>query len=447
MSFVLGALTLAACETAPKIDYVILSGNVSNTEAENVMVATNSQRFSLELKDGTFSDTIKLDYPQYMRMMVGREYTNIFLEPGKNVEMTVDMTNMDSTISYAGAGGESNNYLAKKLLASQNDMGFMDLFGKEADEFIQVISDMKASRLATLTDANVSNMTFINLEKQSIESQYLAAKINYESYYQYVTKNEDFKVEANFLDDVHAANKDDEAAYKSGSSYTNLVMNYFTVTLMQDNAEDAFTKIGQLKSEFIKEAIAKQITNRLTPGDENLEAKYAGVKSVSKDSATLANIEVRTEKLRKLMAGNPSPTFDYENYNGGNTTLADLKGKYVYVDVWATWCGPCKREIPFLKELEREYHGQPIEFVSISVDRKPDYDKWREMVADKELKGVQLFADKDWKSDFVQGYDIQGIPRFILIDPDGNIVNPNEMRPSSPKIRDYFNGLLGNPSS
>lgn len=148
-------------------------------------------------------------------------------------------------------------------------------------------------------------------------------------------------------------------------------------------------------------------------------------------------------------AGSPSPTFEnYENFKGGTTSLSDLKGKYVYVDVWATWCGPCKREIPSLKKLEKTYHGKNIEFVSISVDdakRSGSMEKahaaWKKMVAEKELSGVQLFSDKAWQSDFVQAYKIQGIPRFILIDPKGNIVNPDAPRPSSPALVELFNSL------
>ncbi len=60
---------------------------------------------------------------------------------------------------------------------------------------------------------------------------------------------------------------------------------------------------------------------------------------------------------------------------------------------------------------------------------------------EKELTGVQLFSDKAWKSDFVQDYKIQGIPRFILIDPKGNIVNPDAPRPSSPALIELFNSL------
>jgi len=153
--------------------------------------------------------------------------------------------------------------------------------------------------------------------------------------------------------------------------------------------------------------------------------------------------------------GKPSPTFDdYENYKGGTTSLADLKGKYVYVDVWATWCGPCIAEIPSLKKVEKAYHGKNIEFVSISVDDGRGFKAenkelalaaskkgWKKMIAEKEMGGIQLFSDKAWQSDFVQGYKIQGIPRFILIDPAGNIVNADAPRPSSPKLIEVFNEL------
>ena len=137
-----------------------------------------------------------------------------------------------------------------------------------------------------------------------------------------------------------------------------------------------------------------------------------------------------------------SPSFDYENHKGGKTKLADLSGKYVYVDVWATWCGPCRAEIPSLKAIEENYHGKNIEFVSISIDVAKDHDKWKNFVSDKSLGGVQLFADKDWNSDFMNGYGINSIPRFILIDPNGKIVKSDAARPSDPKLKEELDKLL-----
>jgi len=150
------------------------------------------------------------------------------------------------------------------------------------------------------------------------------------------------------------------------------------------------------------------------------------------------------EQIRKLVAmkGKPSPVFTFENHKGGTTSLADLKGKYVYIDVWATWCGPCRAEIPYLQETEKKYHGKNIEFVSVSIDAQKDHDKWKRFVDDKSLGGIQLMADRDWKSDFVTAYSINGIPRFILVDPDGNVVDADAPRPSNAALAKKLDELL-----
>ncbi len=120
-------------------------------------------------------------------------------------------------------------------------------------------------------------------------------------------------------------------------------------------------------------------------------------------------------KLAKSKLNNTmSPSFDCENHKGGKTKLEDFKGKYVYIDVWATWCGPCRAEIPSLKKMEEKYHGKNIEFVSISVDVDKDHEKWKTFVDEKELGGIQLFADKNWNSDFMKSFGVTSIPRFII---------------------------------
>ena len=113
----------------------------------------------------------------------------------------------------------------------------------------------------------------------------------------------------------------------------------------------------------------------------------------------------------------------------------------VIVDFWATWCGPCIREIPSLKKVEKQYHGKNIQFLSISIDDKKDHQKWKDMIKEKELGGIQLFADNVWESKFVADYYVKGIPKFILLDPQGNIVVPNAPRPSDPKLIELFTEL------
>lgn len=152
-----------------------------------------------------------------------------------------------------------------------------------------------------------------------------------------------------------------------------------------------------------------------------------------------SNYKKMHENTVRLAKGKASPVFKgYENFNGGTTSLTDLKGKYVYIDIWATWCIPCIAEIPSLKALAKEYQNKNIEFVSISVDRPNAYEAWKEMVEDEALSGIQLFADNNFDSEFIKAYGINAIPRFILIDPNGNIVDGDAARPSDPKLKDLF---------
>lgn len=155
-----------------------------------------------------------------------------------------------------------------------------------------------------------------------------------------------------------------------------------------------------------------------------------------------SNYEAMHETLTRLGKGKASPMFaNYENFKGGKTSLADLKGKFVYIDVWATWCAPCKAEIPALKALEKEFMGKNIQFVSISVDKPEAHETWKKMVADEQLSGIQLYADNNFESQFILDYGINAIPRFILIDGAGNIVDADAPRPSDPKIKELFTEL------
>lgn len=154
-----------------------------------------------------------------------------------------------------------------------------------------------------------------------------------------------------------------------------------------------------------------------------------------------SNYEKENANYAAFKKGTASPKFNYPDIHGENVSLDDLKGKYVYVDVWATWCGPCKREIPFLKKLDAEYKDKNIAIVSMSIDKMKDRDKWLKMVKEENLQGIQIMADKDWNSDFVRAYMIQGIPRFILIDKEGNIFDADAPRPSDPNLKVLLNSL------
>ncbi|SNR14593.1 TlpA family protein disulfide reductase [Tenacibaculum jejuense] len=176
-----------------------------------------------------------------------------------------------------------------------------------------------------------------------------------------------------------------------------------------------------------------------------LDTAFVNIQKKNIEGLKAQLVKIHSDKLyfkSTLGKGKPSPKFkDYETPDRTPMSLDDFKGKYVYIDVWATWCQPCLAQIPSLHKLEEEYKGKNIEFVSISIDKRDDYFTWSDMIEEKNLGGVQLFANEN--QDFTKAYRIDNIPRFILIDPEGNIVSSDAPRPSNPALKDLFaeNGI------
>lgn len=146
------------------------------------------------------------------------------------------------------------------------------------------------------------------------------------------------------------------------------------------------------------------------------------------------------EKLVKYQKGAPAYNFELTDINEKKVSLKSLAGKVVVVDVWATWCGPCKAEIPHLKALTADMSGKDVVFVSISTDKEADKEKWKQFVAEKELDGVQLY-DPSGKS-MIGYYKIPGIPRFMVFDKAGKIVSVDAPRPSTPDLKKMIEQYL-----
>lgn len=219
--------------------------------------------------------------------------------------------------------------------------------------------------------------------------------------------------------------------------------NYLARATVEESKTD-YDKLFALKeADFIAQVDQKCDSDIAKLESSNLDPAFISLQKKQIEGTKIGMKQYYAEIQKKQLLNNTvSAPFDYLNFKGGNTKLSDFKGKYVYIDVWATWCGPCRAEIPFLKKVEEKYEGKNIAFVSISVDVQKDLEKWKKFVTEKELVGVQLFADKDWNSDFMKSYSINSIPRFILIDPTGKIVNADAVRPSNPKLQEQLDALL-----
>ena len=155
----------------------------------------------------------------------------------------------------------------------------------------------------------------------------------------------------------------------------------------------------------------------------------------------IAYVRNRLEVLANLpQQGESSIDFTYPDKDGNDVSLSDFVGSVVYVDVWATWCGPCRAEIPFLHDLEEEYRDKNVTFVGVSLDIEKNRQSWLDMMVEKEMKGVQIFAD-GW-SQITKDYAINSIPRFMLFDSEGKVSDLDASRPSSEDIRPALDALL-----
>lgn len=139
-------------------------------------------------------------------------------------------------------------------------------------------------------------------------------------------------------------------------------------------------------------------------------------------------------KLAETKAGVPAFNFSFADVNGKATGLSDLRGKVVLLDLWATWCGPCRAEEPHWEKLNEEYKDKAVAFVGISTDQ--DKAKWVEYVKEKNAKGIQLHAGPS--NPLSEAYKVNAIPRYILIDKKGNLITADSPRPSDPKLRELL---------
>ncbi|MCF6222153.1 MAG: TlpA family protein disulfide reductase [Flavobacteriaceae bacterium] len=453
--FVIIALSIISCsKEEDQVKYVLFSGKIENIDGGKLSVR-NSEKEIKEitvLENGTFSDTIHNLDTGYYTFKYGNETSAFYLKPGYNLQLKLDTKEFDESVNYLGNGSEENNYLAqvylnKEALGKLNSYQYLGTLDEA--EYVSKMDSLKVLHTDYLNKQQNLDRDFKALEQASITYGWAANLQLHEPYKRYISKDQTYNASDNFYAFEKDLNLEDENLLQI-PTYKRYITTYYrqkgSELAKEKDIEDDIALLNvvskEVKSPKIKEFLLFGAAKYGISYTSDLQKYFDTFMASSTDEAHKKDITDKYNKLIKLSKGKLSPKFTvYENFKGGTTSLDDLKGKYVYIDVWATWCGPCIAEIPALKSTEEKYRNKNIAFVSMSIDKKKDYDKWRTMVVEKELSGIQLFAPNDWKSDFVSDYGIMGIPRFILIDPEGNIVNANAPRPSSDKLIETFNDL------
>jgi peroxiredoxin len=127
--------------------------------------------------------------------------------------------------------------------------------------------------------------------------------------------------------------------------------------------------------------------------------------------------------MEKTAIGKPALAFTQNDVNGKPVSLSDFRGKYVLVDFWASWCGPCRAENPNVLKAYNQYKDKNFTVFGVSLDEKGD--NWKKAVEEDKLPWTQASDLKGWKNEAAQQYGVNAIPANYLIDPNGIIIGHN----------------------
>ena len=202
---------------------------------------------------------------------------------------------------------------------------------------------------------------------------------------------------------------------------------------------------GRIENEQVRSLFLVNLLNfTLEKGySDELPAYVMSVRRLITDTAAIAQlpvIEARYQQAREanksILRGMSVPEFKAVDVKGKEYTSDQFKGKVQVLDFWFTGCVPCRAEMPYMEKLADEMEGMPIVFVSMSLDTGNELvGLWKQMVEGKKGAEFHLNVPEGFKSDLAKAYLIRSVPRIVIIDKEGKIVDAYAKRPSDPKLK------------
>lgn len=439
-------ILLIACSCSPKNnDDIVVNFKVQNMTYSRIALVNETMAKEMDLdKNGEASCTLQGDNI-YAHLIYGEEAKNVFLQKGDRVTITFDANQFKDGIRFDGRNAPVIDYLNAVTYTPINPPDYT----RSWDDMLRFVNE-KIDGATTLLKARkleAVNPEFVKLEEGRIKYSYLSNLIIYPM--AYTMQDTAYRPGDDYYSTLEQFMQEDESlmnllVYREYLIETALVLaardNQYTNAYARNVAKMKYLA-GKLKNDKIKQSLLNEIAVKYITRNgiqhitdmENIHQTYVT------DPALRTAYKTEYDKWNIAVPGKPSPDFQAKDVDGKTYSLKDFKGKYLYIDMWATWCGPCKREMPHLKELEKKMEGKNICFLGLSTDT--DKAAWEKMVKSGTLSGVQLLLGKG--SQFQRDYNINGIPHFILIDPQGYIVNTKAVRPSSPDAEKILNALPG----
>ena len=444
------AVSLVACGNGREGN-IVLEVDVTDQASKEVVLIYHDQILTAELDSVGHAEFVIDDedavyarmchYPRVDQMM------NVYLERGDRASVSFSGKDFKGTFAFEGEMEPAVKYLNTVVLTALPDEDYALPF----DEYVNKLEKKEAEAVKLLEASGVSKAgNFEEIEKGRIRYSYatqllmyplghrfMVQDMNYQPDQKYYDVLDTYVVADDLLADLDqyrefiaeaahvldADNRDETAAYPRAVAQMRFIADRFEAGKTRD------VLLHRLANAYVTRFGIEDIQDM-----ENIYRTYV------QDPVLVAKYDAAREKWNLASVGKPSPDFKGVDVNGKEYTLADFRGKYVYIDVWATWCGPCRQEIPYLKKLDEDYKDAQIVFLSLSVDQ--DKAKWEKMVKEQSMSGVQLHIGQN--SSFQQAYKIEGIPHFILLDREGRIIDKKMSRPSMDEVtRERIENLEG----
>lgn len=406
-------------------------------------------------ENGNFEFNMELDDAGFYMIRHGRKRNILYLAPGDKLKFEVEAENLGDNLNFSGTGQDINVFLMneKTFLAElkpANDL----LYGLNEELFIRKTADILKSWQDYINEQENLSAEFKETESTVALYDWALTRIYYQDAHRYFADEDSFKVSDNyysFVDDLdlnkaellrlhnfrnfiqHNYTRIGNEMYTADSNYANndlgeILSNYEAAKSAYNNSD--------IKSYALFKVMKDQLDYY---GIKDMNELYQNFLSDCNNESYKNYITEKYEKWLTIEPGKLAEDFTYPDMDGNEFSLSDFKGKYVYLDVWATWCGPCKLEIPHLDTLVNDLKENNVEIISISVDE--DKEAWVEMISSDQPAWLQLYAGS-WNTAVANFFQIRSIPRFILLDRDGKIIDANAQRPSE-NIRDQILALEG----